>query len=182
MMYLNISSGIGELLTGWIVILIIIGIIAMLANRDQIKELNAQNNLIYQEEFGKTKIGTERVNKVISVTVLGGIIGAALMSPMLSLNIAMKKANANGWKVVQVINSDTGNVFHRLGSMFLLIATLFFYTREPGYYLILERKDIPHANQGATTAIRPIAPSCPSCHNTIQDGDNYCENCGKKLS
>ena len=51
------------------------------------------------------------VNKVVNVPLVGGIIGALGSSPMRRLNNAVKDANAEGWSVVNVIESKSGNLF-----------------------------------------------------------------------
>ncbi len=78
-------------------------------------------------------------NKVVNVNLTGGIIGLIGDSPHNALNRRIKIENENGWKVVQIIPSSSGNILIIILRMLLLILTLFFYTTSNGYYLILER-------------------------------------------
>lgn len=80
------------------------------------------------------------MNKVISVTLIGGIIGLFISSPVISLNARIQKENANGWKVVQIIPAESGNIFLFLFRLLILVITLFLFTFSNGYYVILERE------------------------------------------
>lgn len=79
-------------------------------------------------------------NKVVNVTLTGGIIGLIGDSPQNSLNRRIRKENANGWKVIQIIPSASGNILLIILRLLILICTLFFYTTANGYYVIMERK------------------------------------------
>ena len=79
-------------------------------------------------------------NKVINVTLHGGIIGLLISSPMQRLNKEIKAANETGWNVVQIIPSESGNLFLFLLRLFLLCITLLLYTTANGYYVVLEKK------------------------------------------
>lgn len=56
-------------------------------------------------------ISSNHTNKIINVTLTGGILGLLADSPQNSLNAKIQKENANGWKVIQVIPADSGNLF-----------------------------------------------------------------------
>ena len=77
-------------------------------------------------------------NKVAKVRLIGGIIGL-FISPKDRLENAMKSANAEGWRTVQVISQSSGNILVLILKLILLCLTLFLFTFADGYYVILER-------------------------------------------
>ena len=87
-----------------------------------------------------TIIPPDQTNKVVNVNLTGGIIGLFAGSPQSSLNKRIQAENANGWKVIQVIPADSGNVFLFIFRLLLLLLTLFLFTTANGYYVIMERK------------------------------------------
>ena len=78
-------------------------------------------------------------NKVINVTLWGGIIGSLASSPRQRLNEKIQEANAEGWKVVQIVPAVSGNLFLYLWRFILLCITLLFFTTANGYYVVLEK-------------------------------------------
>lgn len=111
---------------GTLPILIIIGIIILVA----VKTSNQAEDI---------EVPSDQNNKVVNVTLIGGLIGLFGSSPQNRLNSRIKKENANGWRVVQIIPSDSGNIFLTIFRLLLLIITLFLYTTSNGYYVIMER-------------------------------------------
>ncbi|MBN2520592.1 MAG: hypothetical protein JXB17_08820 [Bacteroidales bacterium] len=86
-------------------------------------------------------ISETQINKVINITLPGGLIGLFGLSPKNSLNVRIKKENEDGWKVVQIIPASSGNVMLYFLRLLLLILTLFIYTTQNGYYVLMERSD-----------------------------------------
>ena len=84
-------------------------------------------------DFGQT-------NKIINITLPGGLIGFLISSPQRSLNNRIKKENSSGWRVIQILPADSGNLFLILFRLVLLIITFFLFTTANGYYVVLERK------------------------------------------
>jgi len=82
-----------------------------------------------------------QTNKVVNIPLTGGIMGLLSVSPQKLLNNRIRKENLNGWKVVQIIPSNSGNVFLAIFRFILLVLTLFIYTTENGYYVIMEKRD-----------------------------------------
>jgi len=119
-----LGNGLSSLL-----LLIIIGIILLVA----IKTSKSG------EEIPQTE---NQTNKVVNVTLTGGLIGLFSVSPISSLNSRIVKENANGWRVIQVIPADSGNIFLYIFRLLLLVVTLFLYTTANGYYVILEKKNV----------------------------------------
>ena len=85
-------------------------------------------------------IEADQTNKVVNVALTGGIIGLFSTSPQRKLNEAIKRENANGWRVVQIIPADSGNLFLIIYRLLLLTITLFLFTTANGYYVIMEKK------------------------------------------
>jgi len=79
-------------------------------------------------------------NKVVNISLKGGIIGLLADSPQNTLNRRIKKENANGWKVIQIIPASSGNLFLLVFRIFLLVITLFLYTTSNGYYVVMEKE------------------------------------------
>jgi hypothetical protein len=79
------------------------------------------------------------INKVLNVTLSGGIIGLLSDSPQSKLNRAIKKENFKGWRVVQIIPAASGNLFLTILRFLILVVTLFFYTPSNGFYVIMEK-------------------------------------------
>ena len=96
-------------------------------------------------------ITSNQKNKVVNVNFTGGLIGLFSVSPLNSLNSRITKENANGWKVIQVIPADSGNIFLAIFRFLLLLITFFLYTTTNGYYVIMERiqldKETDNTNQ-----------------------------------
>jgi uncharacterized paraquat-inducible protein A len=119
------------------------------------------------------------MNKIINVTLTSGIIGLFSVSPMNTLRNRIEKENANGWKVLQVMRADSGNLFLAFSRIIILLVTLFFYCPANGYYIILEKATLnlsPEASQQNNTA-----NVCLKCSSAVKEEDAFCENCGNKL-
>jgi len=82
----------------------------------------------------------ELINKVVNVTLTGGIIGIFSSSPMQKLNQRIKIENDNGWNVVQTLPAASANLFLLILRILLLFVTFFFYTTNDGYFIIFEKK------------------------------------------
>jgi hypothetical protein len=109
--------------------LLLIGVIILVAVKTSKKEDDISTS-------------ADQTNKVVNVTLTGGLIGLFGASPQNSLNSRIKKENANGWRVIQVIPADSGNIFLTIFRLLLLIITLFLFTTANGYYVIMERTQL----------------------------------------
>jgi hypothetical protein len=112
--------------------LIILGIIALIIFFGVKATKNIDDN--------NKPIDVDQTNKVVNVALIGGIIGQFSSSPQRKLNEAIKRENANGWRVVQVIPADSGNLFLYIYRLLLLTITFLLYTTANGYYVIMEKK------------------------------------------
>jgi len=96
---------------------------------------------------------TNYANKIVNVTLTGGIIGLLSASPQNTLNDAIETENDEGWKVVQIIPADSGNLFLTIFRFLLLICTLCLFTTANGYYVIMEKvrseKKVDNRNSSA---------------------------------
>lgn len=118
----NIFDAIPFKLLGFILLLGIIGIIIRLIRESQPEQILPNQK-----------------NKIINVDFTGGIIGLFFSSPRRKLNKIIAKENQEGWKVVEVLDSEKGNFFTALVQVFLLIITLFLYTTVSGKYIVFEK-------------------------------------------
>ena len=118
-----------------IVAIVLIGFGIRLIIRDRQSDLG-ENLSIDSKESPQAIV---QLNKVVNVTLVGGIIGLIGVRPNNALNSRIKKENANGWKVIQIIPSSSGNLLLSILRVILLIITLFLYTTADGYYVIMER-------------------------------------------
>lgn len=122
------------------------------------------------------------MNKVVNVTLTGGIIGLLGDSPQSSLNRAIRRENAKGWRVVQVVPSASGNIFLIILRLFLLMITLLFYTTANGYYLIMEKSDESESNKTSTSEENEVKfILCKNCGEKQADNCKFCEYCGSQL-
>jgi hypothetical protein len=126
-------------------------------------------------------ISEDQINKVINVSLTGGLIGLFADSPQSSLNSRIRKENTIGWKVIQVIPADSGNVFLFIFRLLLLICTLSLYTTANGYYVILERtRQDKKTNKGNSHNDKTKCPNCGKEYSLSLKG-TYCQECGKKI-
>lgn len=81
-------------------------------------------------------------NKIINVTLWGGLMGLFASSPKSRIANAVKKANNEGYRAVQIIDANSGNLLLWLLRFILLVITIFIYTTADGYYLVLEKNNM----------------------------------------
>jgi len=84
----------------------------------------------------------KKTNKVVNVSLSGGIIGLLAGSPQDSLNDRIQLENSKGWSVIQVIPADSGNLFLTIFRLILLVCTCLLYTTANGYYVVMERNEV----------------------------------------
>ncbi len=112
---------------------IIWGIKYLIQKKENLEEIINQTNLNLTMKNNKN-------NKVVNVTLKGGLIGMLADSPQNALNRKIKQENENGWKVIQIIPSSSGNILLMIFRLLLLIVTLTLFTTANGYYLIMEKE------------------------------------------
>lgn len=79
-------------------------------------------------------------NKVMRITLSGGLIGLLGTNPRRTLDNAVDKANQDGWRVVQVIPYSDRNLLMLFLSVLVLVVTIGLYTFGAGYLIVLERE------------------------------------------
>ena len=81
------------------------------------------------------------MNRIVNVTLTGGLIGLFVGSPQDRLNSFIKEGNSKGWRVVQIIPAESGNLFLVVIRLLILLVTLFLYTPSNGYYIVFEKEN-----------------------------------------
>ncbi len=118
------------------IVLVGLGIKQLISSEGSEDILSSQQDNQVQDTSGQAQL-----NKVVNVTLAGGIIGMLGSSPQNALNNRIKKENASGWRVIQVIPAYNGNILLAILRIIILCLTIFLYTTANGYYVILERKN-----------------------------------------
>lgn len=103
------------------------------------KDENSLSSRIIQSSDKAVSPTYSNSNKIVNVSLVGGIIGLLANSPRSALNEAIETENAEGWKVIQIIPADSGNLFLTIFRFVLLLCTFLMYTTANGYYVIMER-------------------------------------------
>jgi len=117
----------------------------------------------------------------MNVTLMGGILGLLANSPQNALNTIIQKENANGWKVIQVIPADSGNLFLTIFRFLLLVCTLFLYTTANGYYVIMEKGQTEKQIDSENMSVKDLKCSkCGKGFSFYMEG-TFCDECGNKL-
>lgn len=120
-----------------------------------------------------------QINKIVNVTLIGGIIGLFVVSPQNALNNRIRKENLQGWRVVQIIPAASGNIFLFALRLAILVLTLFLFTPSDGYYIVMERNIGDKENLTDSKVDSNL--NCSKCGNKFNEDDMFCENCGNKL-
>ncbi|MDX9696811.1 MAG: hypothetical protein RBT49_13560 [Bacteroidales bacterium] len=110
--------------------LIIFGVITLVKKPNETNEI--MENLVHSEVSGKH-------NKVVTITLWGGLLGLFASTPKQKIAKAMAKENLNGFRTVQIIEAASGNILLWLLRLIILFLTLFIYTPANGYYITFEK-------------------------------------------
>lgn len=119
------------------------------------------------------------MNKIVNVEMTGGLIGLFMHEPASKLSQVIARHNQEGWKVVQVIPSSSGNILLIVRRILFLILTLLLYTTANGYYIVFERSDSISMSSGSSPL---LPPTCTSCGKPVNPEDKFCQHCGNKQS
>ncbi len=82
-------------------------------------------------------------NKVMKVSLPGGIIGLLIGDTRFVLEKAIQKANELGWRVIQIESKPLKNLLNYILDLIVLLLTLLLYTRGSEYLVKLERDTVP---------------------------------------
>lgn len=111
--------------------IIVFGVITLLKKVDEANE--SLENLIQPDISGCDH------NKIVNITLWGGLLGLFASSPKQKIAKAIQKENLNGFRTVQVIEAASGNLFLWLLRLIILLITIFIYTPANGYYITFEK-------------------------------------------
>lgn len=82
---------------------------------------------------------TQQDNKIMKISLTGGLIGLFLGKPHDLLNDRIKKENSQGWEVVQILPDTNVNLLTIILRLALLVFTLLLYTKANGYYIVFKK-------------------------------------------
>jgi zinc-ribbon domain len=102
---------------------------SLVGNSNQLQSIDSLST----ESIGKTQ------NKVIKVTLVGGLIGLFAGNASNSINKKIATINASGWEVIQILPDTDSNILTFLIRIILVVITLFFYTTNNGYYIVIKK-------------------------------------------
>ena len=98
-------------------------------------------------------------NKIVRVSLSGGIIGMLLTNPRSAIEGALRKANREGWSCRQIVPHSTSNFAITILQLVCLLCTALLWTFGAGYLLLLERPIAPGMPAGGRPAGQfPQAP------------------------
>ena len=83
-----------------------------------------------------------RKNKVVRISLSGGLIGALTTNPRKALEDAIDKQNQDGWVATHIDPHRTTNLFIGILQVLVLIFTLFLWTWGGGYMILFERETV----------------------------------------
>ena len=123
-----------------LVIVAIIVIVVMIVK----KERGDSEDLVYMDsdEFRQRKI-----NKIVRVSLSGGLIGALGTNPRYVLEHVIEKHNAAGWNCHQIYPHTTRNLFIMLLQVLILIMTVGLWTFGAGYLLLFEMDNTDYSKK-----------------------------------
>ena len=78
-------------------------------------------------------------NKVVRVSLSGGLIGLIFTNPSKALNDCIAKYNKEGWRFVFKIHRSQRNALVLLWQYAILVATIGLWTFDAGYLVTFER-------------------------------------------
>jgi len=80
-----------------------------------------------------------KVNKILRISLIGGVIGMFTTNPRAALEKAIAKANSEGWNAIHIDSHRTTNLFISFLQLVVLFLTAGLYTWGGGYLVLLER-------------------------------------------
>lgn len=80
-----------------------------------------------------------KVNKVVRISLSGGIIGWLTTNPRRALDNRIDKENQEGWNAIYVMPHSDTNLAAAIARLVVLVCTAFLWTWGAGYLILLER-------------------------------------------
>jgi len=81
-----------------------------------------------------------KINKILRISLTGGIIGVFTTNPRKALEKSIEKANSEGWNAVHIEAHRTTNLFVSVLQFAVLILTAGIFTWGGGYLVLLEKE------------------------------------------
>ena len=81
-----------------------------------------------------------KVNKVVQLNLMGGIIGLMATNPRRALDNRIDKENQQGWNAVYFMHHRDTNLLVTILKLAVLVCTLFLWTWGAGYMILFERE------------------------------------------
>jgi hypothetical protein len=78
-------------------------------------------------------------NKVVRISLMGGILGLILTNPRRALDTCVKHHNVEGWKCIFILNHSQNNILVLLLQIATLIATCGLWSWGGGYLVTFEK-------------------------------------------
>ena len=82
-----------------------------------------------------------RINHVMRVELMGGLIGLLTTNPRKALEKAITKANKLGWTATHIDKHGSANLLVWVVQLAVLICTLGLWTWSEGYLVLLEKEE-----------------------------------------
>ena len=79
-------------------------------------------------------------NKVVRISLMGGLIGALTTNPRKALEEAIDKENNEGWNAIHIEPHSTANLLVWVLQLVVLVCTLGLWTWGGGYMVLFEKE------------------------------------------
>lgn len=79
-------------------------------------------------------------NKVVRISLMGGLIGAFTTNPRKALEEKIDQQNQEGWKAIQISQHSTTNLLIWALQLLVLILTIGLFTWGGGYLILFEKE------------------------------------------
>lgn len=81
-------------------------------------------------------------NKMVRISLSGGIVGLLFTNPRKALDDVIDKQNQDGWNAIYFSEHKTSNLFVALLQIATLVVTLGIWTFGAGYLILFEREAV----------------------------------------
>lgn len=78
-------------------------------------------------------------NRVIRISLMGGLLGALFTNPRQALDDELEVANNGGWNAIHIETHNTANLFIWAVQILVLLMTFGLWTWGAGYLVLLEK-------------------------------------------
>lgn len=103
-------------------------------------------------------------NKIVRVSLAGGIIGSLFTNPRQALAEYIRKENLQGWRAVHFDHHRDNNALVSILRLLVLIFTGGLWTWKPGYLILFERKQQAFTAHGTAGPATPPPPTYQRSH------------------